>query len=132
MYHIDGHIHRVRAVEHEAGHHRPMLDKRQGRKARIAVLLGTGRKLRPVQRLDFLERQPEHEIRRESLRIALYRTEKLPRGHVDNGTECSEIHYAFNKLRYQQQKVGVEAGHAMPNLVSRDQLQHATLVQAHR
>ena len=37
---------------------------------RIAMFLGTGRKLRPVQSIDFFTTEPEHEIFREALKIA--------------------------------------------------------------
>jgi hypothetical protein len=40
-----------------------------GREARIAVLLGTGRNLRPVQDLDFGSREPKEEILGEEIKI---------------------------------------------------------------
>ena len=48
-----------------------MLGEGERRKSRIAVLLGTGRKLRPVQRLVLGAVETEHEIFGKALGVAL-------------------------------------------------------------
>ena len=48
-----------------------MLGEGERRKSRVAVLLGTGRNLRPVQDLDFGSREPKQEILGEARGVAL-------------------------------------------------------------
>ena len=48
-----------------------MLGEAVGRKSRVAVLLGTGRNLRPVQSLGLGPVEPEHEIFRKARGVAL-------------------------------------------------------------
>jgi hypothetical protein len=61
----------TRAVEDHGGHDRAMLGEGVRRRARIAMLLGTGRILRPVQCLCLRACEAEYEIRREAIGIAL-------------------------------------------------------------
>jgi hypothetical protein len=48
-----------------------VLGETVGREARVAVLQGTGRKMRPVQGLGLGAGEAEHEILREALSVAL-------------------------------------------------------------
>ena len=51
---VDPHLDRPRAVQDGGSHDRPVLGKRIGWEAWVAVPLGTGRKVRPVQCYDFI------------------------------------------------------------------------------
>jgi hypothetical protein len=58
-------------VEHVGGLNGAVLGEGVGRKSRVAVLLGTGRKLRPVQYVSLGAREAEHEIHWEPFGVAL-------------------------------------------------------------
>ena len=68
-HHVQAHLDRAGGVEDGSSHERAVLGEGVGRKARVAVALGTGRKLRPVQRLHFSRRELEHEIFRKAFPV---------------------------------------------------------------
>jgi hypothetical protein len=70
-YDVDAHLDGARAVQDGGGHDGAVFGEHVGRKSRIAVLLGTGRNLRPVQSLGLGSGEPEHEIFREARGVAL-------------------------------------------------------------
>src|SRR6266705_5992064 len=69
-HHVDAHLDSTRAVEDSGRHDGTVFGEGGGRKSRVAVLLGTGRKMRPVQRLDLEAREAEREITGKPLGIA--------------------------------------------------------------
>jgi hypothetical protein len=60
------------AVQHRGEHGYAELGKSVRKKARVAVRLGTGRNLRPVQDFSFLGGEAEHEVLRETVEVALH------------------------------------------------------------
>ena len=68
---VEAHLDGAGAVEDGGGHDGAVLGEGERRKTRVAVLLGTGRKMRPVQGIGLLGREPEHEILRKPPRVAL-------------------------------------------------------------
>src|SRR5205814_6043066 len=99
---IDAHLDGPGAVEDGGGHDGAVLGEGEGRQSRIAVLLGTGRKMRPVQRLDLGAGEAEHKIPGESLGVALHLFVEPPgRDAVQRGEFGIEQHAmtAQNKNR---------------------------------
>jgi hypothetical protein len=68
------------------------LDERVWREARIAVLPGTGRNLRPVQGFHLDAREPEHELARESFLVAF---DLLVQALGGNAVERGEVRIAY-------------------------------------
>lgn len=69
-HYIDTHFDGARAAQDRGGHDSAVLGEGVGRKARIAMLPGTGRILRPVQGYCLGLGQSEYEIRGEARGIA--------------------------------------------------------------
>jgi hypothetical protein len=58
------------------------------REARVAMFLGTGRKMRPVQCHDFLGRESKDEVFREPVKVAL---DLLVEALGSDAIECGEL-----------------------------------------
>src|SRR5262250_1627938 len=83
---IDPHLDGFGAVQHISRLNCAVLCESEGWKSRVAVLLRTGRNLRPVQCLNLGARQSKHEIAREPLGVALHLLiEALGRDAVQRG-----------------------------------------------
>jgi hypothetical protein len=63
-YDVDAHLNCMSAIQDHGSHDRTVLSKSVGREARVTMLLGTGRNLRPVQILNLFDREPEQVIER--------------------------------------------------------------------
>jgi hypothetical protein len=70
LHHLNTRLNCHRAVQDACQHHHAVLREGVGRKARVAVLLGTGRNLRPVQLPHFPGRKAKHEILRKAGMVA--------------------------------------------------------------
>lgn len=84
-----------------------MLGEGVGGEAGVAVSLGTGRKMRPVERLGFGCGEPEHEVGGEALGVALDLFVQAPGGHA---VERGEVRIEHDPLAAQEKDAAYDAG----------------------
>jgi hypothetical protein len=84
----------ARAIKYGGQHGHAVLGEGIRKKAGIAVFLGTGRNLRPVERCGLFDRKPEHEIGREAAQVTFYLFVEALRGYlVEPGQVRVEHHF---------------------------------------